>query len=35
MLFEEMELDLSVDCGQLWSDDDVFGVHWDEVHPHQ
>lgn len=32
MLFEEMELDLSVDCGQLWS---VFGVHWDEVHPHQ
>lgn len=33
MLFEEMELDLAVDCGQLWSDED--GVHWDEVHPHQ
>ena len=35
MLFEEMELDLSVDCGQPWSDEDVLGVHWDVVHPHQ
>lgn len=35
MLFEEMELDLSVDYGQLWSDEDVLGVHWDVVHLHQ
>lgn len=38
MLFEEMELDLSVDCGQLWSDEDVFGVHMDDgigMHLHQ
>ena len=27
MLYEE--LDLSVDCGQLFSDEDVFGVHLD------
>lgn len=36
MLFEEMELDLSVDCGQLWSKEDVFGVHLDDgLHLHQ
>lgn len=34
MLYEE--LDLSVDCGQLWSDEDVLGVHLDDgVHLHQ
>lgn len=26
----ETELDLATDCGQLWSDEDVLGVHWDE-----
>jgi len=36
MLYEELDLDLSVDCGQLFSDEDVFGVHMDEgVHLHQ
>lgn len=36
MLYEELELDLSVDCGQLWSDEDVLGVHLDGgVHLHQ
>lgn len=34
MLYEE--LDLAVDCGQLWSDEDVLGVHLDDgVHLHQ
>lgn len=27
MLYEE--LDLSVECGQLFSDEDIFGVHLD------
>lgn len=36
MLYEELELDLYVDCGQLWSDEDVLGVHLDDgVHLHQ
>jgi len=35
MLYEELELDLSVDCGTLFEDEDIFGVHWDEIHPHQ
>lgn len=36
MLYEELELDLSVDCSQLWSDEDVLGVHLDDgVHLHQ
>ena len=36
MLYEEMELDLVVDCGQLFSDEDVLGVHLDEgIHLHQ
>ena len=35
MLFEEMELDLYVDCGQLFSDEDVLGVHMDQIHLHQ
>jgi hypothetical protein len=34
MLYEE--LDLSYDAGQLWSDEDVLGVHLDDgVHLHQ
>lgn len=34
MLYEE--LDLVVDCGQLFEDEDVFGVHLDDgVHLHQ
>lgn len=28
MLYEE--LDLSVDCGQLFDEEDVFGVHLDD-----
>ena len=35
MLFEELDFDLSCDAGELFSEEDVFGVHWDEVHPHQ
>jgi len=37
MLYEEMDLefDLSVDCGQLFSDEDVLGVHMDQIHLHQ
>ena len=36
MLYEEMELDLVVDCGQLFDDEDVLGVHLDEgIHLHQ
>ena len=36
MLYEDMELefDLSV-CGQLFSDEDVLGVHMDQIHLHQ
>ena len=31
----ETELDLATDCGQLWSDEDVFGVHLDDgIHLH-
>lgn len=34
MLYEE--LDLSYDAGQLWSDEDVLGVHLDDgIHLHQ
>ena len=36
MLYEELELDLSVDCGQLFDDEDVFGVNLDDgVHLHK
>ena len=37
MLFEDMEqLDLAVDCGQLFSEEDVFGAHLDDgLHLHQ
>ena len=37
MLCEDLELDfdLSVDCGQLFYDEDVLGVHMDQIHLHQ
>lgn len=37
MLYEDMELefDLSVDCGTLFKDEDIFGVHMDQIHLHQ
>ena len=35
MLYEDLELDLSYDAGQLFEDEDVMGVHWDEIHLHQ
>ncbi len=35
MLFEELDFDLSCDAGELFHEEDVFGVHWDVVHPHQ
>lgn len=30
MLFEELDFDLSYDAGELFHEEDVFGVHWDE-----
>ena len=35
MLFEELDFDLSCDAGQLFSEEDVFGVHMDQIHLHQ
>lgn len=34
MLFEELDFD-PCDAGELFHEEDVFGVHWDVVHPHQ
>ena len=36
MLFEELDFDLSCDTGQLFYEEDVFGVHMDDgMHLHQ
>lgn len=35
MLFEELDFDLSCDAGQLFSEEDVLGVHMDQIHLHQ